>query len=549
MKKSSSAWCVVFCCVVVVFCCCVVLFVSEKHTPSSVISHSAFSFTHIVNPNSGRIILSVCTLVSSESGVITMPTTRSRTYNVDEQEEPCDLSPTVYTSKVWTRAFHLFFFVSLFAMCMGLIGIIIFKTELLERAKKFEVKMSAPLGNSSCIAGLKKADRQSATQTLGLVVHIVKTKQMALTNTTLPSFDGLAILLAVALAINFVMLVNMEYPYSLCCRPKFCFGEPQGNSTRGFELPEPLFAFPTTSIVSNFLAKFVFLLVTFIVSITSEIEIRKPDCEDIMAVVSKKNLEQIYGDRVDSLGLAKRFCNTLHKECELSISIFFDLSTPATSLLLLMLSSIFVCLVCFIKWYVWIKFVADIVTFDEIRQDGDENTRSTSNLTRIRRSQRISRLLSGRSVSITTRSRRASNRTNAHIGYPRAGRFLDSISNNQSIPITPDRNSTNQSGNERQYVRAFDSSLKTPYHVTIQSNTDNPIRKESPRPSNTIDCVICLEQIDINDSSCEQKSQCLPCGHVFHDNCIEEWFKSKEENAFANEVVKLNCPVCRHTAR
>ena len=48
------------------------------------------------------------------------------------------------------------------------------------------------------------------------------------------------------------------------------------------------------------------------------------------------------------------------------------------------------------------KFVADIVTFDEIRQDGysgDEITRSRSHLTRIRRSQRISRLLSGRSVS------------------------------------------------------------------------------------------------------------------------------------------------------
>ena len=133
---------------------------------------------------------------------------------------------------------------------------------------------------------------------------------------------------------------------------------------------------------------------------------------------------------------------------------------------------------------------------------------------------------------------------NAHIEYPRAGRFLNSISNNQSIEITRDRNSTNQIGNERQY-----SSLKTPYHVTIQSNTDNPKRKESPEPSNTIDCVICLEQININDPSCKQKSQCLPCGHVFHDNCIEEWFKSKEENAFANEAVKLNCPVCRHTAR
>ena len=53
------------------------------------------------------------------------------------------------------------------------------------------------------------------------------------------------------------------------------------------------------------------------------------------------------------------------------------------------------------------EFVADIVTFDEIREggDGDENTRSTSNLTRIRRSQRISRRGSGE-ASVYDRSRR-----------------------------------------------------------------------------------------------------------------------------------------------
>ena len=481
-----------------------------------------------------------------------MPSAGTRRHQADEQDEDCDLSPAEYHNKVWERAFHLFFLVSLFALCMGLVGIITLKPELLERAKRFELKMTAPLVNSSCIAGLKKADRRSAAQTLGLIVHTVKTKKMSLTHKTLPNFDGLTILLAVALGINFIMLVNMEYPYSLCCRPKFCFGESQSNITRGFELPEPLFAFPTPSVVSNFLAKFVFLLVAFIVSITSELEIRKLDCEDIVAVVSRKNLEQIYGDRVDSLGVAKRFCNVLHTECELSISISFDLSTPATSLSLVVLSSIFVCLVCFIKWYVWLKFVADIVTFDEIRQDrdsGDENTRSRSQLTRIRRSQRISRLLSGRSVSITNRSRRASNRSNARVGYPIAGRFLNPTSNDQSIDIASNRNSMNRSGNNRERVRSNASSRKTPYHVTVQSNIDLTKHKESPEPSNTIDCVICLEQIDIHCSNPKQKTECLPCGHVFHESCIEEWFKSKEDNAFANEEVKLNCPVCRHTAR
>ena len=181
-----------------------------------------------------------------------MPSAGSRRYQADEQEEACDLSPAEYNNKVWTRAFHLFFLVSAFAMNMGLVGIITLKPELLERAKRFELQMTAPLANSSCIDGLKEADRQSASQTLGLIVHTVRTKKMALTHKTLPNFDGLTALLAVALAINFIMLINMEYPYSLCCRPKFCFGESQSHITRGFELPEPLFAFPTPQLFVTF---------------------------------------------------------------------------------------------------------------------------------------------------------------------------------------------------------------------------------------------------------------------------------------------------------
>ena len=131
---------------------------------------------------------------------------------------------------------------------------------------------------------------------------------MALTHKTLPNFDGLTALLAVALAINFIMLINMEYPYSLCCRPKFCFRSAQSHITRGFELPEPLFAFPTPSIVCNFLSKFVFHVARNIhISITSELEVRKPDCKDIMAVVSKKKARANIWGSSGLIGSCKTF--------------------------------------------------------------------------------------------------------------------------------------------------------------------------------------------------------------------------------------------------
>jgi len=43
------------------------------------------------------------------------------------------------------------------------------------------------------------------------------------------------------------------------------------------------------------------------------------------------------------------------------------------------------------------------------------------------------------------------------------------------------------------------------------------------------ECSICLENYQIND-----KVSHLPCGHFYHERCLTEWFKKKEE-----------CPLCR----
>jgi hypothetical protein len=48
-----------------------------------------------------------------------------------------------------------------------------------------------------------------------------------------------------------------------------------------------------------------------------------------------------------------------------------------------------------------------------------------------------------------------------------------------------------------------------------------------------IECAICLN--DFSDSSvCRQ----LPCDHVFHKSCIDEWF-----------ILSVKCPMCKRNIR
>ena len=42
------------------------------------------------------------------------------------------------------------------------------------------------------------------------------------------------------------------------------------------------------------------------------------------------------------------------------------------------------------------------------------------------------------------------------------------------------------------------------------------------------ECIICLENMKTGD-----KIKILECGHIYHNECINDWFKRKKE-----------CPVC-----
>ena len=49
--------------------------------------------------------------------------------------------------------------------------------------------------------------------------------------------------------------------------------------------------------------------------------------------------------------------------------------------------------------------------------------------------------------------------------------------------------------------------------------------------AHTLDCVICYNEIDVNDRS---GYMLAPCLHIFHSACLEQWME-----------VKMECPICR----
>jgi len=48
------------------------------------------------------------------------------------------------------------------------------------------------------------------------------------------------------------------------------------------------------------------------------------------------------------------------------------------------------------------------------------------------------------------------------------------------------------------------------------------------------ECIICLNYININD-----EVALLKCGHVYHKQCIHNWFKKKEVCPLCNTKIKI----------
>ena len=49
-------------------------------------------------------------------------------------------------------------------------------------------------------------------------------------------------------------------------------------------------------------------------------------------------------------------------------------------------------------------------------------------------------------------------------------------------------------------------------------------------------CCICLHEMD---NSSEKKIMALPCGHIFHEDCINQWISKKPTCPVCNYEIKL----------
>ena len=54
----------------------------------------------------------------------------------------------------------------------------------------------------------------------------------------------------------------------------------------------------------------------------------------------------------------------------------------------------------------------------------------------------------------------------------------------------------------------------------------------------TATCLVCHQILFLDD---EDQVQWLPCAHVYHKDCIEEWAATR------NVTLELSCPLCKNT--
>eukprot|EP00804_Cyclotella_cryptica_P025963 CCRYP_002790-RA/>CCRYP_002790-RA protein AED:0.01 eAED:0.01 QI:255/1/1/1/0.66/0.5/4/203/1156 len=64
-----------------------------------------------------------------------------------------------------------------------------------------------------------------------------------------------------------------------------------------------------------------------------------------------------------------------------------------------------------------------------------------------------------------------------------------------------------------------------------ESNNGTTMMSTDASDAQTLDCVICYNEIDVNDRS---GYMLAPCLHIFHSTCLEQWME-----------VKMECPICR----
>ena len=104
----------------------------------------------------------------------------------------------------------------------------------------------------------------------------------------------------------------------------------------------------------------------------------------------------------------------------------------------------------------------------------------------------------------------------------RVDRWIDNLGNNDS-------QQPNQQNEENNIINELDLRSKDKDLNTILKFLPVWEVRENKKHENNNNCVICLNDFDIGDII-----SALPCCHVFHTECIENWMKNE-----------LSCPVCK----
>jgi hypothetical protein len=77
--------------------------------------------------------------------------------------------------------------------------------------------------------------------------------------------------------------------------------------------------------------------------------------------------------------------------------------------------------------------------------------------------------------------------------------------------------------NARSYENPVDQDI-------LSSLPDITIEDVNKLPQDKKDCVICLSKYENGE-----KAIIIPCTHLFHSKCIQDWFKSQN-----------TCPICKY---
>lgn len=71
------------------------------------------------------------------------------------------------------------------------------------------------------------------------------------------------------------------------------------------------------------------------------------------------------------------------------------------------------------------------------------------------------------------------------------------------------------------------------YSYIVEDLSQFTYCRENSIPDDKINCRICMCEFEHNE-----RIVIMPCAHLFHKDCIRDWFKKKN-----------NCPICQNEVR